>query len=45
MPGDQLSALQLHLFASDPPAYQEALARYEAIRPKPRHNYLSARGE
>jgi transposase InsO family protein len=33
MPGDQLSALQLHLFASDSPAYQEALARYEAIRP------------
>jgi transposase len=33
MPEAQLSALQLHLFASDSPAYQEALARYEAIRP------------
>lgn len=33
MPGDQLSALQLHLFASDSPAYQDALARYKAIRP------------
>jgi transposase InsO family protein len=33
MPEAQLSALQLHLFASDSPAYQDALARYEAIRP------------
>jgi transposase InsO family protein len=33
MPEDQVSALQLHLFASDSPAYQEALARYEEIRP------------
>jgi hypothetical protein len=33
MPEDQISALQLHLFATDSPAYQEALARYEAIRP------------
>jgi hypothetical protein len=33
MPEAQLSALQLHLFASDSPAYQEALARDEAIRP------------
>jgi hypothetical protein len=33
MPADQISALQLHLFATDSPAYQEALARYEEIRP------------
>jgi len=33
MPEDQVSALQLHLFASDSPASQEALARYEEIRP------------
>ena len=33
MPAAQVSALQLHLFASDSPAYQDALARYEAIRP------------
>ena len=33
MPEDQLSALQLHLFASDSPAYQDALGRYEEIRP------------
>ena len=29
----QISALQLPLFATDSPAYQEALARYEEIRP------------
>ena len=29
----QVSALQLHLFTSDSPAYREALARYEEIRP------------
>jgi hypothetical protein len=33
MPEDQASALQLHLVASDSPAYQDALARYEEIRP------------
>jgi transposase len=33
MPEDQISALQLHLFAPDSPAYQEARARYEEIRP------------
>jgi transposase len=33
MPEAQISALQLPLFATDSPAYQEARARYEAIRP------------
>jgi leucine-zipper of insertion element IS481 len=33
MPADPVSALQLHLFASHSPAYQEALAYYEEIRP------------
>jgi hypothetical protein len=33
MPEAQISALQLHLFASDSPAYQDALGRYEEIRP------------
>jgi hypothetical protein len=33
MPEAQISALQLPLFATDSPAYQEALARYEEIRP------------
>src|SRR5262245_364196 len=33
MPAAQISALQLPLFATDSPAYQEALARYEEIRP------------
>ena len=28
-----VSAFQLHLFASGTPAYQDALARYEEIRP------------
>jgi hypothetical protein len=39
MPEDQLSALQLHLFASDSPAYQAALARYEEIRPILKHGF------
>ena len=33
MPADPVGTPQLHLFASHSPAYQEALARYEAIRP------------
>jgi hypothetical protein len=33
MPEAQISALQLPLFATDSPAYQAALARYEEIRP------------
>jgi hypothetical protein len=33
MPQQPVSALQLHLFASGTPAYQDALARYEEIRP------------
>jgi leucine-zipper of insertion element IS481 len=33
MPEDQISVLPLHLFATDSPAYQEALARDEEIRP------------
>ena len=31
MPEAQISALQLPLFATDSPAYQEALARYESV--------------
>jgi leucine-zipper of insertion element IS481 len=33
MPEAQISTLQLPLFTTDSPAYQEALARYEEIRP------------
>jgi leucine-zipper of insertion element IS481 len=33
MPADPVSALQLHLFASHSPAYQDALAHDEEIRP------------
>jgi transposase len=33
MPADPVSVLQLHLFASHSPAYQEVLAHYEEIRP------------
>jgi hypothetical protein len=33
IPEEPGSALQLHLLASGTPAYQEALARYEEIRP------------
>jgi hypothetical protein len=33
MPADPVDAPQLHLFASHSPTYQDALARYEAIRP------------
>ena len=33
MPADPVGTPQLHLFASHWPAYQDALAHYEAIRP------------
>jgi transposase InsO family protein len=33
VPQSPVSALQLHLFAGHSPAYQDALARYEEIRP------------
>jgi hypothetical protein len=42
MPEDQLSALQLHLFAHEAPAYQDALARYSNICPILRQDYTLA---
>jgi hypothetical protein len=33
MPTTALASPQLHLFPGDSPAYQDALARYEILRP------------